>query len=926
MPHERGVIHRDLKPSNILLKPQPGSAGRPFDPTVSDFGLASRVRPVAGSNLTGTHDVIGTDPYVAPEQLDGGKGRAEPASDVFSLGVILYELVAGRRPFDGETADETRNLIRNDEPPSISAFRPSVPRDLSTIIAKCLQKSPAARYSSAGQLADDLRRFINHEPILARRIPAWQRAWKYSRRKPYVVSLVLLTSVSVMVVASLLGALVANRLSASRRIDAAEAVAALAERMERERLYAATIRQADEALRRTGPREALALLEQCPPLARGAGCGIEWDLLRAHSDNADRSIPAHSESINVVRFSPDGKFLASAGEDAQVTLWNTMNWTKWQQFDHGDEDTNAVEFSADGQLLAVAGDDGKLVVLRLEDGATVFDERVVEGRAFELAWLGKTHEVAVGGEDAILRVIDVDSSARRSMAAAPTRAIYRGTNQPREEIDSLAFLPDRNAIAVTTSHRVCYLADAGSLNAIRHWFNPLGGGPMCYVPKGPGYLTICGDRALSVYNAETGVKVAEVETFQHARSIRYLDSARSLVVFFRDGTVAEWAFDAILAGRHVPRERYTSNSGRTFGGDVSPDGMLLVSGAQNGEIKLWQRKHAERPFDVTLSKMPWTAKYSPDGRWLAIVEALVGDAAARVTLFDVAAARSVWSADSQGPPPNYFRNCFVCEPWAIDFADDGDEVVFSTQDNAVCGYDTKTGLLKKKYLPKNPTPVDRIQALPDGKHLFVTRLTLDRWIVGRTTGNVERPFVDRDLTRIGMLRTHQGDQWLLSDNMSRAKYLSATTPDVPEIKLDGGYDRDDITAAISRDGRYLAIGGEERVVNCWDLTAPGRPTKFVGHESGIVGLCFSSDGRTILSHGADGTVRFWHVATGTELLKLGTPEEPITCMGLSPAGNLLVLGVERNGHYGLQLHRLGRDRDSLPRSFTAPSPVGESGL
>src|SRR5262249_15559389 len=102
---------------------------------------------------------------------------------------------------------------------------------------------------------------------------------------------------------------------------------------------------------------------------------------------------------------------------------------------------------------------------------------------------------------------------------------------------------------------------------------------------------------------------------------------------------------------------------------------------------------------------------------------------------------------------------------------------------------------------------------------------------------------------------------------------------------------------------------------CWDLTAGGPPKKFIGHEGVINDLWFSADGRTILSHSADGTERFWHVATGAELLKLGTPDEPITCMGLNPARNLLVVGVERPGRFGLQLHRLGPKRDSLPKLF-----------
>ncbi|MBX9791379.1 MAG: protein kinase, partial [Pirellulales bacterium] len=322
--HEHGVVHRDLKPGNILLKPRPGNPALPFEPAVGDFGLAARARPTALSTLTGTRDVIGTDPYVAPEQLDGGKGNAQPGSDVFSLGVILYELVAGRRPFDGETAEETRSLIRNDEPPSIRTFRPTVPRDLTTIISKCLQKSPSVRYRSAKELADDLRRFLNHEPIRARRVAAWQRAWKYARRKPLVVSLVSLAAISVIAIASLFGALIANRISAAQRIEAAEAAKAVVERIERHRQYAANIRHAAESLRTAGPREAMSLLSECrSQVKESPGPGIEWHFLRSQIGNADRIIAGHDEWINVVRFSPDGKVMVSAGEDTKgvPSLW-----------------------------------------------------------------------------------------------------------------------------------------------------------------------------------------------------------------------------------------------------------------------------------------------------------------------------------------------------------------------------------------------------------------------------------------------------------------------------------------------------------------------------------------------------------------------------------------------------------------------------
>ncbi len=202
--HDRGIIHRDLKPRNILLKPRPGDERFPYHPTVGDFGLASRVRPLAMSTLTGTRDVIGTDPYVAPEQLDGGKGKAEPTSDVFSLGVILYEVIAGRRPFDSETAEETRSRI------STKSRRRSA-RFGHACRATCRRSSPSAYknrprrgIASAGNWPTTCGVSFTTSrswPAASRR---WQRAWKYAKRKPLVVSFVSVAAASVMVVAGLL--------------------------------------------------------------------------------------------------------------------------------------------------------------------------------------------------------------------------------------------------------------------------------------------------------------------------------------------------------------------------------------------------------------------------------------------------------------------------------------------------------------------------------------------------------------------------------------------------------------------------------------------------------------------------------------------------------------------------------------------------
>ncbi len=335
--HRAGVIHRDLKPANVLIA-RKADASADLLAKVTDFGLAKQLTDSTLSHETEPGIVVGTPAYMSPEQADGRSDLVGPGSDVYGLGAILYELLVGRPPLMGGTALETLKMVLHDDPVPVRRQRPDVPRDLDTIIRKCLEKQPAQRYPSVAMLSEELARFREGRPIEARPLSSATRGWRWCRRNPAVASLLVsLAFVFALGTAGVLWQWQKARDSAQHALEKANeakqnsewaaqnaARAILSEQLATQQRYNDRIQGGAELWNIWQPHAFDARLADLVPREGESDLrGFEWRYLKALSrGQALRTWAAHSRQISGLAFTPDGKLIATASPDATIALWD----------------------------------------------------------------------------------------------------------------------------------------------------------------------------------------------------------------------------------------------------------------------------------------------------------------------------------------------------------------------------------------------------------------------------------------------------------------------------------------------------------------------------------------------------------------------------------------------------------------------------
>ena len=370
--HERGILHRDLKPSNILLD----EAGEPY---VTDFGIAKREGSLLELTLTGA--VIGTPNYMSPEQARGESKQLTVATDVFSLGAILFELLNGRKAFDGDTAHSVMSEVLETDVTFSRNESSRFNRDIASICLKCLEKEPAQRYASALAFAKDLARWRDGEPVKARHINGGERAWRWVRRRPYLVG-----AISLAVVSMLLGTIVS--ILHSRDANRAREAAEIAREAAEENSYYASVGSAISARERRSFGEALRHLTNCPEEKRNR---FEWRLVNALSkgDQNWRTDFGEGNPLHLTRDTTTGELLVLT-RDRHVHYLDPESGVVRQsnvipKFENDiPKDPRAFECAPGGKhFLMILGD--RLFVLTASDGVVVHETDIPAGGS--ASWL-----------------------------------------------------------------------------------------------------------------------------------------------------------------------------------------------------------------------------------------------------------------------------------------------------------------------------------------------------------------------------------------------------------------------------------------------------------------------------------------------------------------------------------------------------------
>jgi WD40 repeat protein len=944
--HEQGIIHRDLKPANILLALVSGSqnaskngkrpstegerqAERDLVPKISDFGLARRLDQHRGLTVTG--QVMGTPGYMAPEQARGGADVVGPATDVYSLGVLLYEALTGMPPYRGASGLESVHLMLSQEPLPPSRLRPGLQRDMETICLHCLHKEPHKRYATAAALAEDLERFLAGEPIKARPTPAWERAWKWTRRRPTTAALagamVLLVMVAFALVLGQWRRAEAERvLTDGARREAVELAAAekrarhqaqvLSARLLLERgvslceagefgpglvwlAHAMDAAPADEVELQRSARlllggwgrqlrlplaafphdhdvEALALSRKGDTFASAVGNRVYlW-----RTDQPDKPYAGplvHGGAVRAVDFNHDGTSLVTASAGGSARLWDAATGKPRAEPLRHSGAVEVASFSGDGRLVLSASVDG---TARLWDAATgkPLGEPLVHGAAVRAAAFSPDDKcVATGGDDAAVRLWDV-----------ATRRVLVGPLHHDGLVEVLAFSPDGRTVAGGTADGHIHLWDLATGRS-RHRLTDHTSRirALVFCPNGKFLASGSDDHTAILWDVAVGVSRARLPHHESVRTIAFGPGGKALASGAADSTACLWS----------------GNSGRSLGaplphqGDLNavafgPRGETLLTASDDSLVRLWPTlPSTTAQTELQIGSRAVSMAVSPDGRTV-----LTCGADGVIRLADLQAqTQQVLSTDSRSVTAR--------------FSPDGATVLAVGLDQSVRFYDAATGAAAGPPLPSDVRAITAAFS-PDGRLVAIGSDDGDNTvrIWDRERGTIQSTMIGHGRKVVAVAFSPDG-KTLASASWDKTARLW-NVADGTQIGEPLAHQDLVRTLAYSPDGKAVLTGVDDYTARLWD-TATGKPcSPPLAHGEKVATVAVSPDARILLTVGEGGTGRLWERNTGKPLGPAVPYAKGLTTGAFAPDGRTFLTA----GRRGVV------SRWNVPESFEGDSP------